>query len=87
MTVIAVNELDEAVRSKLYAQAKLHGCSVEQEAKDILAAALAVDVAPSQRKEYKNALLQDIRELVEPLGGIELELPSRDEPMRTLPEF
>jgi len=77
MTAITINELDEGLHSKLCAQAALHGCSVEQEAKDILAATLLEEAQPKCGK-YKNSLLQAIRETVEPIGGIELELPSRE---------
>jgi len=82
MTAITINELGETLRSKLCAQAAQHGHSVEQEAKSILAAALSTDAAPDGY-----TLIQDIRARVEPLGGIELELPERDGTMRPIPEL
>jgi len=82
MTAITINELEATLRNKLYAKAAQHGRSVEQEAKSILAAALSTDAVPDGY-----TLVQDIRARVEPLGGIELELPPRDKTMRPLPEL
>jgi plasmid stability protein len=53
---------------------------MEDEARDILRTALAQESA-----ETRN-LADAIRELVEPLGGVELELPPRG-PMQEPPNF
>jgi plasmid stability protein len=53
---------------------------MEEEARDILCQALA-----EQPKAPSN-LAAAIRELIEPLGGVELELPPRG-PLRDPPDF
>ncbi len=53
---------------------------MEQEARDILRAALDGDAAPNRN------LGTAIHELFRPFGGVELEIPPR-EPMREPPRF
>ena len=53
---------------------------MEDEAHDILRTALAEEPADTKH------LVDAMRELVEPLGGIELELPPRG-PIREPPDF
>jgi plasmid stability protein len=53
---------------------------MEQEAREILRTAL------KEQKEPAKDLATAIRELFEPLGGVELELPER-EPIREPPSF
>jgi len=74
MASITIRNLDENVKSRLRVQAAVHGRSMEDEARDILAAAL--NRQPTQRLNLAAA----IRARVAPLGGIELELPARDPP-------
>ena len=80
MASITIRKLDESVKERLRVRAAEHGHSMEQEARNILAAALA------QTPRTGEELLRSIRARVEPYGGFELELPPR-EPMRDPPTF
>ena len=72
MASIIIRRLDDALKSKLRVRAASHGRSMEEEARDILRAGLQ----PSQAG--KPNLAKAIRRHVEPLGGVELVLPSRE---------
>ena len=79
MATITIRKLDDSVKAKLRIQAARHGRSMEEEARGLLTAALA--------KRSKRANLAElIRKRMEPLGGVELEIPPR-EPMREPPDF
>ena len=83
MASITIRKLDEGLKQRLRVRAAEHGHSMEQEARNILQAALA---QPIQTNED---LVRSIREKVEAIGGIEpdeLELPPRG-PMREPPRF
>ena len=72
MPSITVRNLDSDLKDRLRAQAAQHGCSMEQEARNILKAAL-----PEPPPKPPQNLAQAIRDLVEPYGGFDLELPAR----------
>lgn len=80
MASITVRNLDEGLKRRLRIRAAENGKSMEQEARDILRAALDEE-APSGRN-----LAASIRARFAPFGGVELELPPRD-PIRPPPEF
>ncbi len=75
MASITVRNLEEGLKRRLRIRAVENGRSMEQEARGILRAAL--DQEPSTGKDLVSA----IRARFAPLGGVELNLPSR-EPMR-----
>ncbi|MDE2716503.1 MAG: plasmid stabilization protein [Dehalococcoidia bacterium] len=75
MASITVRNLEEGLKRRLRIRAAENGRSMEQEARDILKAALDEDAAPERR------LGTAIHELFKPLGGIDLEIPPR-EPMQ-----
>jgi len=77
---ITIRNLDDALKRKLRLRAAHRNRSMEDEARDILRTALAQEPAETQN------LVDAIRELVEPLGGIELDLPPR-RPMPEPPNF
>ena len=80
---ITIRNLDEDLKQRLRVRAAEHGHSMEEEARNILVAALALE--PQTGEELYRA----IRARVEPIGGIEpdeLELPPRG-PMREPPRF
>ena len=80
MASITVRNLEEDLKRRLRIRAARNGNSMEQEVRDILKAAL-------QREHLTGAdLVKAIREVFEPLGGMELELPPRG-PMREPPTF
>jgi plasmid stability protein len=80
MPSITIRNLDEALKARLRVRAAQRGHSMEEEARDILRAALA------QKHTQKNNLAASIRARFAPLGGVELPLPPR-EPMREPPEL
>ena len=75
-----MRNLDDGLKRRLRIRAAENGRSMEQEARDILRAALDED-SPTGKD-----LASAIRARFAPLGGVELELPPR-EPMREPPRF
>ena len=80
MASITVRNLEEGLKRRLRIRAAENGRSMEQEARDILRAAL------DQESYTERNLAISIRARFEPLGGVELELPPR-EPMREPPQL
>ena len=66
MASITVRNLDEELKRRLRIRAAENGRSMQQEARDILRAALDEDAAPSKN------LGTAIHELFKPFGGVEL---------------
>jgi antitoxin FitA len=81
MSSITIRNLDPALKERLRVRAAEHGHSMEAEVRRILQSALTGPVRPSGRNLYER-----IRARVEPLGGIDIELPTR-EPAREPPRF
>jgi plasmid stability protein len=80
MASITIRRLDESTKAKLRVRAARHGRSMEEEAREILQAAVS---APEQSGK---GLYESIRALFEPLGGVDLpEIPRG--PMREPPKF
>jgi plasmid stability protein len=80
MAVMTIRNIDDAIKVRLRVRAALNGRSMEEEARDILRAALSSDV-PQPRN-----LADAIRERFGALHGIDLpELPR--EPIRPLVDF
>ena len=80
MASITVRDLDDGLKRRLRIRAAENGRSMEQEVRDILRAALEEEVAPTRN------LGTAIHELFKPFGGVELELPLREQ-MRKPPRF
>ena len=80
MAGITVHNLDEGLKRRLRIRAAEHGKSVEQEARDILRAAL------DHESPQGTDLASTIRARFAPLGGVDLDLPSR-EPVRQPPDY
>ncbi len=72
MSSITIRNLDPAIKERLRVRAAEHGHSMEAEARRILQTTLKGHTRASASNLYER-----IRALVEPLGGIDLELPSR----------
>ena len=71
MATMTIRNLDDQLKQRLRGRAATHGRSMEDEALDILRTALATQPsAPS--------LIEAIRARVDPLGGIELDIPARE---------
>jgi len=79
MASITIRNLDDEVKTRLRVRAVKHHRSMEEEARLILRD--AVEPKPRHRN-----LVKAIRARIEPLGGVNLELPPR-EPGREPPSF
>ena len=84
MASITIRNLDDDLKRRLRIQAAEHGRSMEEEARDILRQVL--ESPPPESARTGLDLWNEIRAIVEPLGGIELE-PFPDEPVREPPDF
>ena len=74
MSSITIRKLDPAVKERLRVRAARHGRSMEAEARRILQSALSASDAPPPRSLYDR-----IHQRFARLGGVDLELPPRDE--------
>ncbi len=80
MATLIIRRLDEGVKARLRVRAAHNGRSMEEEARNLLTAALAEQTKPPQN------LFESIRRRIEPLGGVELK-PLPRNPMRRPPKF
>lgn len=80
MTTMTIRNIDERLKQRLRVQAAQHGRSMEDEARDIMRVALSTETLRD------TSLVESIRSRVEPLGGIELDLPVRED-IRHPPEI
>ena len=80
MSSITIRNLESNVKDRLRLRAARHGRSMEEEARDILRAALA-------EKSHRPAnLFEAIRRRIDSLRGVELDIPARS-PLREPPRF
>jgi plasmid stability protein len=79
MAALTIRKLDDELKQALRLRAARNGRSMEEEARQILAARLRPAPAAAN-------LAQAIREIVDPVGGIELDIPPRS-PGREPPDF
>lgn len=80
VAAISVRNLDDDVKERLRVRAATHGRSMESEVRAILEAAVA---EPRDAHDLFQTLLDRFGEV----GGVELELPPRNRPMRAPPDF
>ena len=80
MATITIRQLDEKTKARLRVRAAHHGRSMEEEAREILRSALSVSPAA------EGDLAAAIRKRFAAFGGVELEVPRRDE-LRKPPKF
>ena len=73
MATLTIRNVDAAVKERLRLRAARHGRSMEAEARRILSEAVAGD-----RDQPEPNLAEAIRRRFAPLGGVDLELPSRE---------
>ena len=71
MASITIRKLDDAVKSRLRIRAARHGRSMEEEAREIL------KVAVTKEGSHTLNLAESIRRHIDPLGGVDLTVPSR----------
>jgi len=83
MTDIIISNVDDDLEQRLKVRAAEHGRSIEAEARDILRLALR----GNEGEEAAIGNLGDsIRAIVEPIGGVELDIPPRRQ-IREPPKF
>ncbi len=80
MASITIRQLGDETKQRLRVRAAEHGRSMEEEAREILRGALATAAASPID------LAASIRARLEPLGGVELEIPPRQH-IRRPPDF
>ena len=80
MATMTIRNIDEQLNQRLRVRAAQHGCSMEDEVRDILRNTL------SASNPHSSSLVASIRARIEPLGGVDLELPPRDA-VRTPPRL
>jgi plasmid stability protein len=80
MAVMTIRNIDETIKTRLRIRAAQHGRSMEEEARDILRAALCLEEGPPAD------LGAAIHARFGALGGVELEAPAR-EPIREPASF
>jgi plasmid stability protein len=73
MASMTIRNIDEQLKSRLRVQAAHHGRSMEDEARDILRAALSTEAEAGRQ-----SLIESIRSRISPLGGVDLDLPARE---------
>jgi antitoxin FitA len=78
MASITIRNLEDSTKRKLKIRAAQNGHSMEQEAREILKSVLR---QTPQKPKTGADLAKQIRAIWEPLGGVELEPPTR-EPMQ-----
>lgn len=71
MASITIRRLDDGVKAKLRLRAASHGRSMEEEAREILRTGL------SAKRVSRLNLAESIRRHIEPLGGLEIQIPPR----------
>lgn len=75
---IIIRNLDPTLKERLRIRAATHGHSMEAEARQILQTALPPDDDLPVRHLYARHLYDRVRARFAPLGGVDLDLPSRD---------
>ena len=80
MASITIRNIDDELKQRLRLRAAEHGHSMEEEARIILKDGL------ESTFQTGADLWRAVRAIVEPIGGIELDIPPR-EPMREPPDF
>jgi antitoxin FitA len=79
VAAIVIRRIDDTLKLRLRVRAAQHGRSMEEEVRVILSTTLGAEPPPPN-------LAAAIRARIEPLGGIELQLPER-QPVRKPPKF
>ncbi|MGP2493783.1 FitA-like ribbon-helix-helix domain-containing protein [Mesorhizobium sp. PUT5] len=81
MATLTIRNVEDEVRQQLKINAARNGVSLEEELRAIVRRAAR---QPRKQPQYDN-LYDAIRDLVEPYGGFELDIPPRGLPSRDPP--
>jgi plasmid stability protein len=84
MATIVIRNLDEKVKRRLQVRAALNGRSMEAEARELLSR--GAEKTPEASTLHRG-LGTAIHDLFAPLGGVELQIPSRRKSHRPIPTF
>ncbi|HZR66031.1 MAG TPA: hypothetical protein VFA85_12830 [Terriglobales bacterium] len=77
MASITIRQLPEITKRKLRIRAAQNGRSMEQEAREILRTELNKSTELNRPPKTGAELVKAIRDIFEPLGGVDLEIPPR----------
>jgi len=77
MASITIRQLPEGTKRKLRIRAAQNGRSMEQEAREILRTELNKSTETNKPPKTGSDLLKSIRDIFEPLGGVDLDIPPR----------
>jgi plasmid stability protein len=83
MSSITIRNLDDRVKRKLRVRAARNGRSMEEEARQILRAAVTEKPSPTEPENIYDV----IRRRFEHIGGVDLPIPPRSKRMREPPRF
>lgn len=72
MASMTIRNIDDRLKARLRVQAAQHGRSMEDEARDILRAALSTEPARAV------SIVEAIRARIESFGGVDLEIAPRE---------
>ncbi|GAB4115664.1 MAG: plasmid stabilization protein [Wenzhouxiangellaceae bacterium] len=72
MATMTIRKIDDQLKTRLRILVARHGRFMEDEARDILRTALSTEPAQTA------SLAEAIRNRIEPLGGVEQQLPKRE---------
>ena len=72
MASMTIRNLDDSIKRRLRVRAAEHGKSMEEEAREILRAAL------SQEEDGSQCLARRVNQRFAEVGGVELPLPARE---------
>ncbi|MEO3386630.1 plasmid stabilization protein [Mesorhizobium sp. CAU 1741] len=88
MAALTIRNIDDETKQALRLRAARHGVSMEQEVRTILKNAV-LSSHPKERSDERPGrnFYESIRELVEPYGGFDLDIPERSKDMRDPPVF
>ncbi len=81
MPELTIRNIDEELMRKLKERAARHGGTPEEEAREMLRCALAQKAVAGTQAATEN-LWDALRRAVEPLGGVDLEIPPREPPRK-----
>jgi plasmid stability protein len=77
MASITIRQLPETTKRKLRIRAAQNGRSMEQEAREILRIELNKSAETNRPPQTGKDLVKAIRDIFEPLGGVDLQIPPR----------